>query len=161
MARIKGARQSATCYVSIAAAGRYQDDRRHNVTFLKYGSAVAVSRDEPGTLRQAFLARVRDDHLRLTMFAAALTDTKVDADSIFENLRMFAHRVRGAASIFTVNDVADAAYALERATDAALIAHADRSDAAVSKALAALVSSFTNISARRATAPAQTDLAAF
>jgi HPt (histidine-containing phosphotransfer) domain-containing protein len=54
-------------------------------------------------------------------------------------LQYRAHRLRGSAAIFEVEEIAAAANELEQAAACASVAHADNTDAAVWSALVALV----------------------
>jgi hypothetical protein len=88
-------------------------------------------------VHHAFLIRLAKDRIRLTILAAELT-RGADAAHAFENIRLFAHEVRGDAAAFNATEVDIAAYALERAAGAAAVLQADNSDAGAWAALEAL-----------------------
>jgi HPt (histidine-containing phosphotransfer) domain-containing protein len=90
-------------------------------------------------LRDAFYVRLRADRVRLTTLAAALARAEGDPACIFDNIRLFAHRVRGAAAIFEASEIGTAAHGLEQAAGSASMVHADNSDASVWTALEILV----------------------
>jgi HPt (histidine-containing phosphotransfer) domain-containing protein len=95
--------------------------------------------DDPfDELRSAFEARLRKDQVLLTVLGAALARADADKAPIFEDIRLFAHRVRGAAALFGAPDIGVVAYALEQAAIAAASPHAQNSDAAICQALNAL-----------------------
>jgi HPt (histidine-containing phosphotransfer) domain-containing protein len=95
--------------------------------------------DEFESLRHEFHARLQRERRQLTELAAALTRCDGDPSATFESLRRLAHRMHGTAAIFECSDVANAAEALERASGAAALTHADRSEPSVWSALVALV----------------------
>jgi hypothetical protein len=101
-------------------------------------------------LREAFFARLRSDTVRLTTFAAALAHTEGDPACTFEDIQLFAHRLRGGAAIFETPEVGIAANALEQAAASASVAHADRSDASVWTALENLLDKLGTINDQRA-----------
>lgn len=109
----------------------------------EYSPRTAPARSAPDErfeeLREAFHIRLRSDRVRLTTLAAALARGKEDPARVFENIRLCAHRVRGAAAIFEASEVGVAANALEQAAGSASIGHADNSDPAVWTALETLV----------------------
>jgi hypothetical protein len=88
-------------------------------------------------LRHAFLDRLRDDRVRLTILAAELT-RGADTTHAFDNIRLFAREVRGSAAAFDATEVDIAAHALERAAAAATALKADNSDVDAWAALEAL-----------------------
>jgi HPt (histidine-containing phosphotransfer) domain-containing protein len=93
--------------------------------------------DRSEKLRRAFLARLRNDRVRLTILAAELT-RGADTAHAFDNLRLFAHEVRGAAAACDASEVDIAAHALERAAAAAMVLQAENSDVDAWAALEAL-----------------------
>jgi HPt (histidine-containing phosphotransfer) domain-containing protein len=96
-------------------------------------------------LRNEFYARLQSDRVRLTALGARLARVDEDATSIFEDIRVFAHRLRGAALIFEAAEVGRAANALEQAATSAASANADNSDAAVWAALESLVDNLATL----------------
>ena len=86
-------------------------------------------------LRELFLARLRTDRVRLTALAEVLSRAQGDPVHTFEDMQLFAHRLRGGAAIFETPEVGIAANALEQAAASASVAHADSSDASVWRAL--------------------------
>jgi Hpt domain len=93
------------------------------------------SEDPFGELRDLFFARLRSDRMRLTALAAALSRAEGDPARTFQDLQLFAHRLRGGAAIFETPEVGIDANALEQAAASASVAHADSSDASVWSAL--------------------------
>jgi hypothetical protein len=85
--------------------------------------------------RDRFFARLRSDRMRLSALAAALSRAEGDPAHIFEDIQLFAHRLRGGAAIFETPEVGIDANALEQAAASASVAHADSSDASVRRAL--------------------------
>ena len=88
-------------------------------------------------LHRALLARLRNDRVRLTILAAELT-RGADTAHAFDNIRLFAHEVRGVAATFDATEVDIAAHALERAAAAAVALQAENSDVDAWAALEAL-----------------------
>jgi hypothetical protein len=88
-------------------------------------------------VRRAFLVKLRSDRVRLTILAAELT-RGADAAHALENIRLFAHEVRGDAAAVNATEVDIAAHALERAAGDAAVLQADNSDADTWAALEAL-----------------------
>ena len=88
-------------------------------------------------VRRAFLVRLRSDRVRLTILAAELT-RGADTAHAFEEIRLFAHQIRGDAAASDAAEVHIAAHALERAAGAAAILQADNSDVDAWAALEAL-----------------------
>jgi HPt (histidine-containing phosphotransfer) domain-containing protein len=72
------------------------------------------------------------------VLAAALARADADPAIIFEDIRLFAHRVHGAAALFGAPDIGSVADALEQAAISAAAVHAENSDAALWTALDAL-----------------------
>jgi HPt (histidine-containing phosphotransfer) domain-containing protein len=100
------------------------------------GSQGPVPSEDPfGELRDVFFARLRSDRMRLTALAAALSRAEGDPAHTFEDIQLFAHRLRGGAAIFQTPEVGIDANALEQAAASASVAHADSSDASVWSAL--------------------------
>jgi hypothetical protein len=88
-------------------------------------------------LHHAFLVRLRNDRVRLTILAAELT-RGADTAHAFDDIRLFAHEVRGAAAAFDATEVDIAAHTLERAAAAAMVLQAENSDIDAWAALEAL-----------------------
>jgi hypothetical protein len=107
--------------------GDAEPDREHESATL---SAVQFER-----YRAAFHDRLQGDRLRLTTLIAMLARTGEDPRCTFEEIRLFAHRLRGGAAIFDAREVAIAAGTLERAANRALSAHGNHFDSAVRTAL--------------------------
>ncbi len=114
-------------------------------------SAAAVSETHFEQLRGAFYTRLRSDRARLATLSAELVHADEDVMPVFEELRVLAHRMCGAAAIFEAPDVGDAANTLEQALLTAINEHADGTDPGVWAALEALVNllAFTNRSSAR------------
>jgi hypothetical protein len=101
-------------------------------------SAVIEAEDRFAELSRAFYARLRSDRVHLATLSASLARSEGDASGVFEEIRVFAHRLRGAATIFEAAELGAVAETLEEASSAAVAAHADNSDAAVWAALVKL-----------------------
>ena len=101
-------------------------------------STQTVPDDPFKELRAAFNVRLGSDAVRLAVLAATLARADADPAVIFEDIRLFAHRVRGAAALFEAPDIASVADALEQAAISAANAHAENSDASIWSALEAL-----------------------
>jgi ABC-type Fe2+-enterobactin transport system substrate-binding protein len=97
--------------------------------------ASSISENPFEELRGIFLARLRSDRALLTTLATALTRAEGDEAYNFEDIQLFAHRLRGGAAIFETPEIGTAAYALEQAAVSASVAHAESAHAAVRKAL--------------------------
>jgi len=110
-------------------------------------SAAAVDRFEE--LSRTFYLRLRSDRVRLTILSATLAQVSGDPTCAFEDIRLFAHRLRGAAMIFEVTDIGNAAHELEQAAGAASLERADNADPRVWAALEALVNRLAVVNARR------------
>ena len=98
-------------------------------------TAPFISEDPFEELRDLFFSRLRTERVRLTELAAALAHAEGDPVHTYEEIRLFAHRLRGGAAIFETPEVGVAANALEQAAASALEAHADTSYASVRTAL--------------------------
>lgn len=77
-------------------------------------------------VRQSFLIRLHSEEARLVALRVALKSAQADPVSAFVDLEIFAHRLRGAAAMFDLPQIRDAAKELElaaalAATDAAYI----------------------------------------
>jgi HPt (histidine-containing phosphotransfer) domain-containing protein len=102
-------------------------------------SAKQIVPEDPfDELRDVFHARLRSDQVRLLVLAASLACADTDPAPVFEDIRVFAHRVRGAAAVFGAADIGVIADALEQAAISAASAHAENSDPTVCTALEAL-----------------------
>jgi hypothetical protein len=74
----------------------------------------------PDKVHHAFLVRLRNGRVRLTILAAELT-RGADTAHAFENIRLFAHEVRDDAAMLDATELDIAAHALERAAAAAAV----------------------------------------
>ena len=108
---------------------------KRTMGWQRVSPAPIVSGDPFEEIRELFLARLRSDRVRLTVLSAALSRAEGDPAHIFEDMRLFAHRLRGGAAIFETPEVGIAANALEQAAASASIVHADRFDPSVWRAL--------------------------
>ena len=79
--------------------------------------------DAQESLRRKFHRRLQSERVQLAALATALTLAESKPDSAFEELRLCAHRMHGAAAVFEYADVAAAAHRLEQASEAAAMAH--------------------------------------
>jgi HPt (histidine-containing phosphotransfer) domain-containing protein len=95
--------------------------------------------DEFREIRDAFYTRLKGDRLRLVALGATLTSADGDPASLFEELRLCAHRLHGTAAILDMSEIEAAADALEQAAVAAQVTHADKYDPAIWSALVGLV----------------------
>ena len=75
-------------------------------------------------VRQSFLLRLHGDEVRLAVLRDALGSAEVSPATAFVDLEIFAHRLRGAAAVFDLPELRDAAKGLELA---AAVAVAERS----------------------------------
>jgi HPt (histidine-containing phosphotransfer) domain-containing protein len=102
-------------------------------------AATAVLADDTfEQLQVAFYARLRKDRVRLVVIGTTLARSGSDPAPAFEELRNFAHRLRGASAIFGAVEIRDAAQALEEAAHIAQTEHADEGDGQVWSSLALL-----------------------
>ena len=122
---------------------------------MKSTDIVRVSAPAPSViddgfeeLRGRFYARLRADRVQLTSLSASLARVADDPGCIFEDLRLFAHRLRGAAAIFESSEVSNAACALELAASLAKFARAGKTDAATWMAIEKLVDLLASCSGR-------------
>jgi chemotaxis protein histidine kinase CheA len=67
-----------------------------------------------------FQRRLQDDLLTLESLAARFAQADATPASVLEEIRCFAHRLRGAAAIFEAHELARAAQALEAAATLAV-----------------------------------------
>lgn len=87
--------------------------------------ATAAAYEE---VRQSFLVRLRAEHQRLLTLGAALAAADGAPATAFEDLERFAHRLRGAAAVFEMPQLRDAAKVLELAASGALARRAPNND---------------------------------
>jgi HPt (histidine-containing phosphotransfer) domain-containing protein len=95
--------------------------------------------DEFAEIRDAFYTRLKGDRLRLVALSAKLTSTDGEAETLFEDLRLCAHRLHGTAAILDISAIEAAADALEQAAVSAQITHAAKYDPVIWSALVGLV----------------------
>lgn len=79
-------------------------------------------------VRHSFLVRLQSEHARLTKLGEVLAATEGVPASALEDLERFARRLRGAAAVFHVPELHDAAKVLELATSSALERRAPNND---------------------------------
>jgi hypothetical protein len=102
--------------------------------------------DDPfADLRASYYARLRNDITRLRALHTQLSSSEMDPKGLHESIYLVAHGMAGAAAIFQVTEVLNAAIALEQATLAAIKAHPGTDDASVCAALDALTDLLQNI----------------
>jgi chemotaxis protein histidine kinase CheA len=89
-------------------------------------------------VRLSFIARLRSEADTLATLSTTLADARRSPDSVFTEIREFAHRLRGAAAVFNELTLSDAARALECAAIAASEAHPTGADPVVTSAIQAL-----------------------
>jgi len=117
--------------------------------FRSRTSPTQIVPDDPfEELQGAFQARLRSDLVRLMALGAALACADADPAPIFEDIRVFAHRVRGAAALFGAPDIGVVADALEQAAISAANAHASNLDDSVCTALEALTERLAAVNCR-------------
>jgi chemotaxis protein histidine kinase CheA len=107
-------------------------------------------------LREAFHIRLRKDRVQFVVLGTALARCSTNPAMVFEELAMFAHRLRGASAIFGADEIRDAAHALEVAAHAARERRADEEDSQVWSALALLsdlLAAVTDATSSRALTP--------
>jgi HPt (histidine-containing phosphotransfer) domain-containing protein len=89
-------------------------------------------------VRQAFNARLVQDHERFAALRRALEVRQVPPEAIIAELRNRAHKVRGGAAIFEMRELAATACALEEAAIAASV-QVKQGEAMVMAPLATLI----------------------
>jgi HPt (histidine-containing phosphotransfer) domain-containing protein len=121
----------------------------------QYDSPQPLVPDEPLELddalevvRQSFYARLHDEKTRLAALATSLESSEAESATVFEQMEVFAHRLRGAAAVFGAFELSDAAKALEWAASAASAEGAQYGDASVWYALNLLASQLASLTDR-------------
>jgi HPt (histidine-containing phosphotransfer) domain-containing protein len=102
-------------------------------------SGPATPQNHFEQLRGAFHTRLRWDRARLASLSSELQHAEGDSALIFDELRVVAHRICGAAAVFEAPEICTAAYKLEQALLTAIHAHAERTEPNVSALLDALL----------------------
>ena len=92
--------------------------------FRPNGAPTAAPEITFEDVRESFLIRLHHEESRLAALRVALETAHLDTVSSFIDLEIFAHRLRGAAAVFDLPEIRDAAKALELAAAAAAIAGA-------------------------------------
>lgn len=110
--------------------------------------APATPQNHFEQLRGAFHTRLRWDRARLASLSNELQHAEGDSALIFDELRVVAHRICGAAAVFEAPEIGTAAYTLEQALITAIQAHAERTDPSVSGPLDALLDLLAATSSR-------------
>jgi len=107
-------------------------------------------------VRHSFLVRLRSEEARLKTLSAALGSPGSDTESAFVDLGMFAHRLRGAAAVFGLPEIRDAAKALELAAAEAAINGAPKGGSEIEEAIKLLAGRLACLNGytRRSGAPA-------
>jgi HPt (histidine-containing phosphotransfer) domain-containing protein len=105
--------------------------------------SIDAEQDRFEELRDIFHARLRSDQVRLTTLSAVLAREEGDARRTFDDIRQFAHRLCGAASIFEAPEIVAAAEALESAARTACATQSNHSDVEVWAALERLTRQLT------------------
>jgi HPt (histidine-containing phosphotransfer) domain-containing protein len=95
--------------------------------------------DARESLRRKFHCRLQSERIQLAALATALSQVGDEPSSAFEELRLCAHRMHGAAAVFDYLEVAAAAGSLEQASEVASTAHAGNFDRPVWTALVSLL----------------------
>ena len=88
-------------------------------------TATATTYEE---VRESFIVCLRGEQAHLKMLREALEAADGFPVEVFGDLERFAHRLRGAAAVFAMPQLRDAAKLLEQAAAAALARHAAGSD---------------------------------
>jgi HPt (histidine-containing phosphotransfer) domain-containing protein len=110
-----------------------------------------IAPDDPfDELQGTFYARLRSDLICLMVLTAALACADANPGPIFEDIRVFAHRIRGAAALFGAPDIGIVADALEQAAICAANGGARNTDASVCAALEALTEQLVAVNGRAA-----------
>jgi HPt (histidine-containing phosphotransfer) domain-containing protein len=99
---------------------------------------VVLPDDTFEQLQLAFYERLRKDRAGLAILGTALARAVTNPTPALEDLRTFAHRLRGAAAIFGAAEIRDAAQDLEVASYAAPNTLEDPANGAVWSAIALL-----------------------
>jgi HPt (histidine-containing phosphotransfer) domain-containing protein len=100
------------------------------------------------SLRRTFHTRLQSERLQLAELSTALTQAETTAAEVFEELRLCAHRMRGAAAMFNYLDVAAAAKALEQSAEVAAMSHGNNFDPGVWTPLVALLGLLDHVAPR-------------
>jgi hypothetical protein len=90
-------------------------------------------------LRALFIAGLQADRVKLAALAAALAHAAGEPAAMLESIRVFAHKLRGAAAIFDSPEIGVAAGRLELAAVLALQQRTIWADASLRAALEALI----------------------
>jgi HPt (histidine-containing phosphotransfer) domain-containing protein len=96
-------------------------------------------------VRQSFLIRLHSEQTRLTVLTGALGCAETDPAAAFVNLEIFAHRLRGAAAVFDVPELREAAKGLELAAAAAAVDRAPIDEPLVQTAMQTLAARLTHM----------------
>jgi HPt (histidine-containing phosphotransfer) domain-containing protein len=108
-------------------------------TELQRLAEVRLSADEEfAEVRLSFLARLPGEQVKLATLGKALGGAALDPWPVFGDLEYFAHRLRGAAAVFELPTLRDAAKALELAVAVAVRERATNVEPLVQKAMRAL-----------------------
>jgi HPt (histidine-containing phosphotransfer) domain-containing protein len=82
-------------------------------------------------VRRSFQVRLRGEQARLESLAKELGAAELHSTSVLGDIEMFAHRLRGAAAVFSYPDLSSAAMTLELAAAAASVQGGQNGDASV------------------------------
>jgi hypothetical protein len=128
------------------------DNRGESVKFIdcadfREGTSVAPH-EVYDQLRDTFYARLGNERARLADLATMLAQSTSDSTSVFEKLKLFAHRLRGDSTTFRFLEIAKAATALELAATSASLRHADNTDASVRLMIDVLADRLASVEAR-------------
>lgn len=101
--------------------------------------SVPAGPDDPfDDLRASYYTRLRSDCARLTRLHVQMFRPEMDPAARYDSIRAIAHGMAGAAAVFGVTEVMNAAVTLERAALAATKSRAVPADPTVHAALDAL-----------------------
>jgi HPt (histidine-containing phosphotransfer) domain-containing protein len=89
-------------------------------------------------VRLTFLIRLHSEETRLELLCAALEVARGDRISALVDLEMFAHRLRGAAAVFDLPEIRDAAKGLELTAATAATSNAPADEPQVQEAVRTL-----------------------
>jgi hypothetical protein len=98
-------------------------------------------------IRQSFIVLLGAEQERLAYLRHALQAADGFPVAVFEELERFAHRLRGAAAVFALPQLRDAAGVLELASSAALARHASNRDPRLRRSTRMLAAQLTRTDA--------------
>ncbi len=116
-------------------------------------SAKAAHSDEAfEEVRQSFLLRLHSEQARLLVLTDALGSSGGNSASVLGDLEVFAHRLRGAAAVFSAGALSEDARLLELAVAAASIEPRSDNDPFVWAAVGTLITRLASINGNQLSA---------